>query len=77
MADKPPYHVHKALRGSYKKANEEIKDLRAALKDCADDLEEYVNAHYPENVRKQYPSEELRYQRDMASVKKARELLNG
>lgn len=51
----------------------EIMRLRAALKVCADDLEEFVEAHYEKT--KGYPSEMRRYERDIAPVKAARELL--
>ena len=51
----------------------EIARLRTALKDCADDLGTYVEARY-ENT-KNYPSELRRYERDIAPVLAARELL--
>ena len=51
----------------------EIARLRTALKDCADDLGTYVEARY-ENT-KNYPSEMRRYERDIAPVTAARELL--
>lgn len=51
----------------------EVERLRAALKDCADDLEASVNAEYAGT--RDYPSQESRYQRDMRPVYAARHLL--
>jgi hypothetical protein len=44
------------------------------LKDCADELEAWVNQYYTPDTRT-YPSEERRYQRDIAPVISARTLL--
>jgi len=51
----------------------ENEKLRGALKDCADDLEQYVDHCYA-NTR-QYPGMERRYQRDIEPVKAARAAL--
>lgn len=48
-----------------------IAELVTALRDCAEDLESFVEAHYPPAVRA-YPSELRRYERDIASAKAAR-----
>ena len=52
---------------------DEIERLRAALKECADDLERYVEREHTST--KHYPSELRRYERDIAPVRKARELI--
>jgi hypothetical protein len=52
-------------------ARAEIDRLRELVKDLADDLEAEVNGHYPPEVRA-YPSEQRRYERDMANVYAAR-----
>ena len=54
--------------------NEEIERLRAALRECADDLEAYINAHYGKTL--DWPSQQRRYDRDMIPVVEARKLLN-
>lgn len=53
-------------------AADEIEQMRAALKECADQLEKWVRANYAP-----VPSEKRRYDRYMAPVIKARKLLNG
>lgn len=53
---------------------DEIDRLRAALKECADDLEASVNAEYRDTL--DYPSQKLKYDRDMQPVMSARKLLN-
>ena len=55
-------------------AYEEIERLRALVKELADDLEAELNSHYPPEVRA-YPSEQRRYERDMANVYEARRAL--
>jgi hypothetical protein len=57
-------------------AQDEIKKLRAALKECADDLEEEINGKYrgSQNI---YIHEMHRFDRDMAPVTNARKLLQG
>jgi hypothetical protein len=50
-----------------------ITNLRKLVKDLADDLEAEVENHYKDT--KDYPSEMRRYERDMATVWKAREAL--
>jgi hypothetical protein len=54
----------------------EIKKLRAALNECADDLEEEINGKYrgSQNI---YIHEMHRFDRDMAPVTNARKLLQG
>jgi len=52
----------------------EITRLRAALRECADDLETEIKARYPAQVQI-YPSEKRRFDRDMEMVRRARELL--
>jgi hypothetical protein len=47
---------------------EENARLRALLKDCADDLEQYVNQEYPLPEREIYPTSAAKYARDMAPV---------
>lgn len=49
----------------------EIEQLRALVNDLADDLEAELNGHYPPEIRA-YPSEQRRYERDMANVYEAR-----
>lgn len=52
---------------------DEADKLRAALKECADDLAAEIEARF--NAIKRHPAMEARYERDMTPVKKARELL--
>jgi len=72
-------HVREA-RGALwiklKEAADEIEKLRAALKECADDLEEEINGKYrgSQNI---YIHEMHRFDRDMAPVTNARKLLQG
>lgn len=47
--------------------------LREALKDCADDLEEWVKAAYASTLH--YPSEARKMERDLGNVNKARAAL--
>ena len=51
-------------------AMDRVKVLEELLKECADVLSEYVEAHYAKT--KDYPSELRRYQRDIEPVIKAR-----
>jgi hypothetical protein len=53
----------------------EIEQLRAALKECADDLESELNGHYQGTL--DYPSQQRRFERDMAPITAARKLLAG
>jgi hypothetical protein len=46
--------------------------LVAVLKECADDLESYVEHAYPIETRDKYPTQEAKYARDMEPVVKAR-----
>ena len=48
--------------------------LREALRDCADELEVVVEERYRDI--KDYPSEKRKYDRDIAPVLKARDLLS-
>jgi hypothetical protein len=52
----------------------ELDELRAALLDCSDDLAAEIEARYA-GTQDVYPSEKQRFDRDMASVTTARELL--
>ena len=63
-----------ALRGIGRDAGEEIDRLRAALRECANDLEAYVKAQYPAGSFK-YPSLERKYISDMEPVRRALKLL--
>lgn len=51
----------------------EIERLRAALTECADDLEASVKAEYQGTL--DYPSQRRKFERDMEPVRKARALL--
>ena len=51
----------------------EIERLRAALKECADDLEASVNAEYHGTL--DYPSQRRKWERDLQPVAAARKLL--
>jgi len=64
------------LGGLLMEAADEIEKLRAALKECADDLEEEINGKYrgSQNI---YIHEMHRFDRDMAPVTNARKLLQG
>ena len=46
--------------------------LVAVLRECADDLESYVDHAYPIETRDKYPTQEAKYARDMEPVVKAR-----
>jgi hypothetical protein len=50
--------------------------LVAVLKECADDLESYVEHAYPIETRDKYPTQEAKYARDMEPVVKARALID-
>lgn len=52
----------------------DVDALVRALRECADDLETEVNARYPAETRA-YPSMEVKYQRDMEPVLRARAAL--
>jgi hypothetical protein len=56
------------------KLRAEIERLREALRECADELEVVVEDRYRDT--KGYPSEKRRYERDIAPVLKARDLLS-
>jgi hypothetical protein len=51
-----------------------VERLRAALKECADDLEAEIRDRYKLTMDV-YPSEKRKFDRDMASVIAARKLL--
>jgi hypothetical protein len=59
-----------------REAADEIEKLRAALKECADDLEEEINGKYrgSQNI---YIHEMHRFDRDITPVMNARKLLQG
>jgi len=59
------------LGGLLMEAADEIEKLRAALKECADDLEAEITHRYGGMVPK-YPRERLKRDQDMAPVIKAR-----
>lgn len=54
-------------------AEQENKRLRECLKECADDLEQHVEAYYAKT--KDHPSEARRYKRDIEPVVNARAAL--
>jgi hypothetical protein len=54
-------------------AEAENERLRAALKECAEDLEAMIEGYY--SCTKDHPAMERRYERDMEPVRKARDLL--
>ncbi len=45
-----------------------LLDVAEAAKECANDLKAEIEAKYPEATRKNYPSVQSDYDRDMASV---------
>ena len=51
----------------------EIELLREALKECSDELAEWVTNHYAGSTM--YPTQQRRYDRDMEPVLRARALL--
>jgi hypothetical protein len=51
----------------------EIELLREALKECSDELAEWVTNHYASSTM--YPTQQRRYDRDMEPVLRARALL--
>ena len=53
---------------------DELPALVIALEECADEAAEWINNHYTAEVRK-YPSEQRRYDRDIAPVNNARAIL--
>lgn len=62
-----------AMCSGYRELLQTSLDLRAALKDCADDLEASVKHEYDGVL--DYPSMKLKFDRDMQPVLRARELL--
>jgi hypothetical protein len=56
-------------------SSREIRRLRVAVKELADELEAEIRARYPETTLA-YPSEKRRHDRDMEPVHRARELLD-
>ena len=55
-------------------AHREIERLRAALRECANDLECELNGRYDQTL--DYPSQRAKFDRDMQPVLAARKLLN-
>ena len=51
-----------------------VIEMREALAECSDDLEQYVNAAWPPSVRA-YPDNARKHERDMAPVIRARAAL--
>lgn len=66
MANEPPIYV----------TIEEhtLKALLSALDECADDLEAHFDVMWP--ARDEYPYMQRKYDRDMAVVRRAREIIN-
>jgi hypothetical protein len=60
-------------RDFYRSVKAEIERLRAALKECANDLESELNGHYQGTL--DYPSQQCKFERDMEPVVAARKLL--
>lgn len=58
-----------------KKLRDRIAERHEMLAECADDLESYVNAEYPLEMRDNHPSIERRYLRDMELVLRVRNAL--
>lgn len=55
------------------KLEAEIEQLRAALRECSDDLAAYIEHHYAGTL--DYPSRKAKYDREMDVVLAARKLL--
>lgn len=51
------------------------KELVEALEECVHELEGEIEGNYPAETRKQYPSQQRRYDRDMSTVLRARAAL--
>jgi predicted nucleic acid-binding Zn-ribbon protein len=62
------------LRAEIERLREALQRLREALRECADELEVVVEDRYKDT--KDYPSEKRRYDRDIAPVLRARDLLS-
>ncbi len=65
----------KALLDTLDEQELAIKRLRLALKDCADDLEAFVEREYRHDG-KIHPANAIRYKRDIAPVEAARAALD-
>jgi len=63
-----------AYKGQVWAGSQEIERLRAVLKECADDLGALVEASYSSIGR--HPAMQRRYDRDIAPVLRAQEILN-
>lgn len=59
------------------KAEAERDSLRGLLEECAIDLANYVDGDYPADLRKQHPSYQRKYDRDMSLVHRIRADLKG
>jgi hypothetical protein len=66
--------IHARAAATLRTLARERDELREALRECADDLAGELDARYPPELRA-YASNEAKYQRDMAPVYRARELL--
>lgn len=62
------------MEAQEKELSETIERLRAALKECAEDLANEITGRYAGTL--DYPVQQRRYDRDMASVIEARKILN-
>lgn len=66
-----------SLQAIVEKQRSDDDALRAALKECADELEAQIEALYPQADRDTYPTYQRRYDRDIEPVRMARKLLDG
>lgn len=66
--------LEQKLRADNERLTRRIAQLGTLVEALADDLECELNGHYPPEVRA-YPSEQRRYERDMANVYEARRAL--
>lgn len=55
---------------------DELESIIYYLKECASDLEAYVCIDYPPDVRKNYRSMKLKFERDIEPVKMAYQLVD-
>lgn len=54
-----------------------MRDIRDALRTCAEDLAIEVDARYPALERKKYPTYQRRWNNDMETVRQAQVLADG
>lgn len=67
--------VNVFCRSAFSSSQERIAELEAALKNCADELEVWIDELY--SVGSVLPEHKLRYKRNIESVRTARAALNG